>query len=341
MANLTALNITDAEKLVAYICDWKVDGEDVDYRPVCEYGMVPKGWPEADDITDINDCSLRVVDAFPTYGTASMVYIAATFLVTLWSIRNAYIYRAKRLEAGGKNKDVVSSSELMARCMVFSTSANTFTQIDVEGYHIFPYIFVYSLSYMILASLVSLLVILVRSWVTVIDGGKAKVTPKWVNVVGAASLCAFWSFEIGGGIVEWVMVDSVDGGFNGSVNALRGFAFSLNCLMWVVVCMHYYLKISGMLAKGGASAGAKSIHKLSKSVMISCSLAFAYKGFFGYLRLGTGDNYTPPPCAGGVGFFRLVPVIYMFVTMLMLGSQHPSKPQKSSAGSTVAPSSTE
>jgi hypothetical protein len=227
---------------------------------------------------------------------------------------------------------------------------------------------VYTLSYTILASLVSLLVILVRSWVTVIDGGKAKVTPKWVNVVGAASLCAFWSFEVGGGIVEWVMVDSVDGGFNGSVNALRGFAFSLNCLMWVVVCMHYYLKISGMLAKGGASAGAKSIHKLSKSVgctharslahgrpqltppsycslrfqvMISCSLAFAYKGFFGYLRLGTGDNYTPPPCAGGVGFFRLVPVIYMFVTMLMLGSQHPSKPQKSSAGSTVAPSSTE
>ena len=89
-----------------------------------------------------------------------------------------------------------------------------------------------------------------------------------------------------------------------------------------------------MLAKGGAGAGAKSIHKLSKSVMVSCMLAFAYKGFFGYLRLGTGTNYTSPPCQDS--YFRLVPFIFMIVMCMMLFSQHPNKPQNSSSASTVA-----
>jgi hypothetical protein len=102
----------------------------------------------------------------------------------------------------------------------------------------------YGIQYAELASLVSLLVILVRSWVTVLEGGKAKITPPWVNYVGGASLFCFWTFEVGGGIAEWAVTGGHGGAFNGNINAIRGFAFSLNCLMWVVICMRNYLKIS-------------------------------------------------------------------------------------------------
>jgi len=159
--------------------------------------------------------------------------------------------------------------------------------IDIDGHaDRLPYV-VLSLLMGAGASLMLVVgVMLIESWVTIVDGGKAKVTPKWCSNGKKLTLTCIFGSEIGLCIIE-IMLVPYGGGYNGTANALKGVVFAFWAAVWGGVCAKYGWKITAMLKSGGsASAQSKSIRKFMIACMFGMTLAFMCKW--------THTRWSPP-----------------------------------------------
>jgi len=81
---------TTYEELHNHSCHESVD--EFNYRPVCPFPYVPKGWlSEDDDDFDINDCtSTTWADTQDNYATKCMIYTFASIPPFLWCLQILY-----------------------------------------------------------------------------------------------------------------------------------------------------------------------------------------------------------------------------------------------------------
>ena len=192
------------------------------------------------------------------------------------------------------------------------------------------------------SSLAVMMVILVTSWVSVIDGGKAKTTPPWIIKAGRISMFCFVFGESVGSVVE-INVGGAEedgGAFYGPLNAIKGLAFAINMIIWACICFHYFNKINKQLSGGGSSDGAAGIKKMIRAVLVAVCIASVYKAFFGFLRLQGGIMYSAPPCAASA--VNVISVMFGFIQVVCLVSQNPATPKKANrvAASTTTTTTT-
>ena len=179
-------------------------------------------------------------------------------------------------------------------------------------------------------------------WVVIIDGGKAKVIPPWIDKWQKASIAIFYTSELVMGILEIIAnPENSDyaGNYSGTVNAIKGIFFSINLLIWLFICKHYYGKISAALGAGGASSAQLApIKKMMRAVVVSIAIAVVYKAFFGFLRIGESTLQYYPPCASGS--FTVVNTMFLVIQFACVLAQNPSNSKKKDSGKSVAPSTT-
>ena len=65
-------------------------------------------------------------------------------------------------------------------------------------------------------------------------------------------------------IIEVTIESDCESSYSGNVNAVKGLAFAILCLIWAGICLKYYLKISKQLKAGGGNSGHKQI-KVSRN----------------------------------------------------------------------------
>ena len=118
----------------------------------------------------------------------------------------------------------------------------------------------YIVNAMLLGAMGSLMlscaVLLVVSWVTIVDGGKAKTTPDWATKFSRISFGLILFTEVVLAFTECIITGD-NGAYDGSIDAVKGFLFAGVAASWATVCAKYGMKIAAML-KGGAADNKQS-----------------------------------------------------------------------------------
>jgi hypothetical protein len=214
--------------------------------------------------------------------------------------------------------------------------------LDPNGWHFWGFLFTSVLQNMIAASFAVILTLLVTSWVVIIDGGKAKVIPPWIAKWQMVSIAIFYTSELFMGIIEIVTNPdnkTYSGNYSGTINALKGIVFTINLLIWLGICKHYYGKISTQLSAGGASAAQLApIKKMMRAIVVSIAIAVLYKAFFGFLRIGEPTLQYYPPCAAGS--FSIVNTMFLVIQLACVVAQNPASGKKKGGKGSVSPTTT-
>lgn len=200
------------------------------------------------------------------------------------------------------------------------------------------------------AAFILVAALLITSWVSIIDGGKSKKTPKW-----ATNLTYFTAFygvfsECVLGIIE-IQMSEYKGGFDTDVNVFKNLSFALLCMIWAAVSIKYGWKISAQLKAGGGGgknlqirnqnynkvaaisnpvftlttlvvAADKVIKRYLNAIQICMLLGLLYKFAFALLRFGKGYVYTFPPC--GAQYFDIIGVLFLAIQTVISLVQNPN-----------------
>ena len=161
------------------------------------------------------------------------------------------------------------------------------------------------------AAMVSLAFLLINSWVTIVDGGKAKKTPPWMDKLTKFSISFVIFVEIFLAIVEIIVVPEDVASYDGTLNAIKGFMFAALCMLWAGICLKYYLKIRAQLKSGAASSGSKAIKKYCITLLFGMLLGFMYKVVFSFVRMGT-KVHAYPYC-GGVSLVSIINLMFLII----------------------------
>ncbi|GMH77552.1 hypothetical protein TL16_g07448 [Triparma laevis f. inornata] len=289
MANLLALNITTPALLEEYVCEGTVNGVAQDFYPYCEFPYVNKGWGDDGEVgfedVVMGDCTLKFGEAYASgYTMKRIIYGSINICTVLTTVRFLMIFQEKRKVSNAKKKTV---NEQLCLLNLTICCAHLLICADMDSFFLFSVLFNEYASGMI-----SLAIMLVSSWVTIVDGGKSKKTPPWVSKLALGSMVTAFTCEIILAALEiFVNTDSI-GSFDGNMNAVKGFAFAIVLGIWAAVCIRYYLKISAQLKSGASSSGSKMIRKYCIVLLFCESLAMAYKVLFSILRIGKQDKET-------------------------------------------------
>ena len=212
------------------------------------------------------------------------------------------------------------------------------TCLDSDSYSgVVPYLMVSSFKGIGSACSMTIVILMVRSWVTIVDSGKAQVEPRWCALSGKFSI--FWIFfgEVVFSFVESLVGPSAGhGGFDGTMNAIKSMMMAFVLLYYFGLCFHYARKISKAIGAGGSGNDAtKVIKKYCRICMFGMSMGLLFK--FGMTATRVGKTiWVPPPCAGKT--VDPVSIIYFFVQFGIPLALNPCKSKK--ATSKVASSTT-
>jgi len=169
-------------------------------------------------------------------------------------------------------------------------------------------------------------IILVTGWITVIDGGKTKSTPKWAKWFSRFSYYGIYFSELAGGWFEYRVGDARKyyGALNGSVNGSKYIVMMFVCFTWGILSWVYGRKISVQLKSGNRKASPEE--KRIKRYCYSCA-SLMTMGFFWRLAFLPGKFgkvvQAIPPCE--FSFFSLLNVMLYMVQYGCLYAQQPGK----------------
>jgi hypothetical protein len=208
---------------------------------------------------------------------------------------------ASKRKATGKKEMTVNENLCYINLLI--TVLHMIICIDPAGHaDRIPYLLLNVIMSCIASLMVTIGILLVVSWVTIVEGGKSKKTPDWALKVRNVSLAAVYFFEPGFAIVECLVVP-FEGGWSGPLNGIKGTIFASICCVWAVICWRFGSKIAGMLKSGGGAAAtqAKAIKKFVNVAIFSFGIAVGYKfafslpGFFvgsayDYVRARSGES---------------------------------------------------
>ncbi|GMI13985.1 hypothetical protein TrVE_jg7429 [Triparma verrucosa] len=333
-SNLVQLNITTPALLEEYVCSGTVNGVAQDFYPYCDFPYVNKGWGDDgeagyEDVI-LGDCSLKMGNAFSSgYTMKRLIYGAINVITILTTLRFLQIFQEKRKISNAKHKTI---NEQLCLLNVTICLAHFVICIDMDSLLFFPYWFTGMLQGYCGAGMTSLAIMLVSSWVTIVDGGKSKKTPPWVSKLGKASMAVAFTVEVIGSGVEVIVSPESAGTYNGTLNAFKGLTTGFILSIWAGVCFKYYLKIATQLKSGASSSGSKMIKKYCWACLFCCALAATYKLLFSIIRLGT-TVHTPPPC--GAGFVDIISCMFLVIQIACLVAQNPSRAKKATNPTTM------
>ncbi|GMI41337.1 hypothetical protein TeGR_g7719 [Tetraparma gracilis] len=302
------------------------------YRPGgCPFPYVPKGFAYDgeegfEDVDTTGDCSITYAEALGGgYETKCFVYFGANLLVLCVNLRWCQIFASKRKASGKKEMTV---NENLCYINLLITVLHMIICIDPAGHaDRIPYLLLNFIMSCIASLMVTIGILLVVSWVTIVEGGKSKKTPDWALKARNFSLAAVYFFEPGFAIVECLVVP-FEGGWSGPLNGIKGTIFASICCVWAVICWRFGSKIAGMLKSGGGAAAtqAKAIKKFVNVAIFSFGIAVGYKFAFSLPGFFVGSAYDYPACESSI--FGIVPVMYLLIQTGVLVAQNPANVKK-------------
>ena len=179
--NSYAGNFTSGSELYDYFCvGGRPDGEKV--KPVCEFPYTNAGWLH-DNQTGFNDvvlgdCSITYADSMGGfYGIKCLIFGLINFVSLCICLQYLYVLRSRRIMTKRKKRNLMENLTIINLCI---STLHLICCIDYNAYRgTYTYLFKSVLQGAIAALFIIVGGSLITSWVSVIDGGKAKTTPKW------------------------------------------------------------------------------------------------------------------------------------------------------------------
>ena len=238
----------------------------------------------------LGDCSITYAESTAgQYAIFGGIYSGLAFLSLLISLFFLRTFRVKRAES--KTPHLHSTPEKMTMLNIVLAVCLGVASIDSMNYSgQLPILLVSALRGVCSGSALTLVIYLVRTWITIVDGGKSKQEPNWSKMMGRICPVIGIVGEVGGSVLENFMTDGkgVDGCFNGNVNAVKSMSYGTILFIYLVVCIRYGRIIGAQLASGGAggaSAGA-NIRRYLYLCTLGMGVGVLFKVFVTITRAG-------------------------------------------------------
>ena len=252
----------------------------------------------------LNDCSITYATAAGMPYTVRMaVYFLITLIPIFWIAKNQIAFKAKRLAS--KKKDDFSLAEKLNYLNLIMVVTHCFaTLADPLGYMDFPRVINAFLSSVTTFAAFTVVITLIRSWISIADGGKTSQEPTWCRNAGRYFQGQVLVLEVGLSVLEMIVVPDGAanyGGFNGSINGFKSFMMAIPIAFYMILCLKYAFKISASLKAGGSGGNdaSKGIIKYCKIGVAGLFIGLLFKLMMTVTRLGL-IIYTPPPCASSM-----------------------------------------
>jgi hypothetical protein len=182
---------------------------------------------------------------------------------------------------------------------------------------------------LIICFMIKVVLDIVKSWVSIVDGGKTKTTPPWIISLGRGMMALLIFCEVPLAVLESVLVpfprdDKYEGSFSGVINSLKGIGLIVVSGTYAYICTIYGNKITAQLASGGSGSGDanKKLVKYMKSATVALSLGVLYKLAFLLLRINKPTIYENPPCAAG--FVDVLSLVYIVIPIIIMNATNPN-----------------
>jgi len=109
-------------------------------------------------------------------------------------------------------------------------------------------------------------VILVTSWIAIIDGGKSRKPPKWAVVTRNVCVASMFLHDCALCVVEVFVGDAADdlGAIDGTTNAVKSGIFIVLILVYFQLTIRYALKITKTLRGGGNTISREEVSSNAK-----------------------------------------------------------------------------
>jgi hypothetical protein len=170
-ANDVVANFTTGDQLFAYACT----DRQADWLPWCPFPYINAGWG-TDNIT-LGDCSMLYSETQP-YLTKRIVYSVLNLVLLLVSLQHVKVCvdRKRDRKKGGFNPKELGCLYTCAALVV-----NAIRILDMTCWAgMYDYAASKLFNGFIISFMMMVVLGIVKAWVTVVDGGKAKVTPAWI-----------------------------------------------------------------------------------------------------------------------------------------------------------------
>lgn len=176
------------------------------------------------------------------------------------------------------------------------------------------------------AAPIQLAILLVTAWITIIDGGKKKATPRWAKIYARVSYGGHYFIEVFGGYFEYRIGDAAvnEGALEGNVNSVKYVHHMYICFVWGILAWIYGRRITAQL-KSGSSKGSQEQKKVKRycyTASFMLAIGFLWRGTFLPSRLNQTFQ-SVPPCQ--FSYFAIVNVFIIFVQWAICYAQQPGK----------------
>jgi len=219
----------------------------VDYYPVCTFPYINKGWFKdgengetgKDYWSDVepNDCSLLMHDAFGKgfneYDRLCLWYAIISVIPALVSI---FFLRVINTDKPKKDRKkgmwyLIPSKPNLVEKMLFLNIIYSFSMcifcVDIHGFAgrvplYSNFLVSRTTTIGVMAAVpIHLSILLVTAWITLIDGGKNKRTPRWAKWLGIIETVVVYCNEIGSAQLEFLTGDATN--YNYAMNNMVTF----------------------------------------------------------------------------------------------------------------------
>ena len=182
-----------------------------------------------------------------------------------------------------------------------------------------------------MASMVCILVMLVTAWITVVDGGAKRATPRWAKVLSRVCMIGVFLGELIGGQLQSRMNKAAiyDVYTDGMVIMVKWNIFIWALFIWGCLAYVYGLKISQQLKSNSSkvSSEVKKIKKFCYTAAILTAAAFIWRLIPIFMMHGqTYTYYGIPPCVFSSSAF-----INNFILFLQYGICYAQQPGQKKA----------
>jgi len=246
------------------------------FDPFCPFPYINAGWklPVVNESNSVvfNDCSMLISDSSQTYNSICAWYAGISAVPLIFLI--FYLYQInERLDEKKKRKPFFvikrpNTGEQLIYWTSYLSFIHTVMCIDMLGFAGRIPVWLGDLCMgSCYAMAIAIMSTLVTGWVTIIDGGKKKKTPRWALFLKWTSVITVFFAELCGTYLErrignaarytpWAM--------DGNTTLIRYIVFMVFYSIYGVVCFLYGLRIIVLLSAGksGLSSQAKRIKRM-------------------------------------------------------------------------------
>jgi len=304
----------NASALVSYVCstvkqnplvEWAKSGkiseersvnpdyhDNYNFEPFCPFPFINKGWAadgkESSEDIVMNDCSLTWAETTDgAYQKKCAIYSIVACLPLFWCLSHLRIFYLNKVRTIKNKKRHPSMfgifsrhpniNEQMCWLGVWISVIHTVMCTDIDAWSTGNLMLKQLLMAWLTASIVHILVLLVSSWITIIDAGTTRITPPWCQKLVYFSYFGIYVFETVCGQLMRVVGKAKDYDCYSSaeVTFAKSIMFVLLVTVWGCLAYVYGLRIKNQLENvNDNSQLTNEQKKISKWLRTTCRLCF-------------------------------------------------------------------